>query len=296
MSSFQDHGPLHFVRAGRTIYHFDSDKDQGKLVTFETPFFKLQFWLALLNSCVHRQSAVRGWSEEETRKWIQQKRVCSSKGHQGHSWIGSVAEDRDSFWNMYQRLRFVASSVQPVFPGLSSACAVAFLEVVRTTRSHCPRSTSSSGQMAGGSRWNRLSAEQQKVGSFRVRWKMSLCEKTVVGEVAPAGHQATVVPIRVSLDDVRTFTRRDQCAAEVLVITRPTRCKGGATSALRCVHLRRNMTRSSRKWCTSYHGSDCFATAERANGPFGQVDGFLPKVPLQCVRSQRPAKCSSQEN
>ena len=41
-------------------------------VALQTPFFKVQFWLARLNNCVVCQTALEGGSEEEMSRWVPQ--------------------------------------------------------------------------------------------------------------------------------------------------------------------------------------------------------------------------------
>ena len=92
--------------------------------------------------------------------------------------------------------------------------------------------------MAGGTLWNLLSVGQWEVADLRVWWKISegkgwkkrgrelaastvrivarvrgceSCPRAVVSEVAPAGLQAMVVPIRAFLHDVKTLVWDTQC-------------------------------------------------------------------------------------
>ena len=114
--------------------------------------------------CTSRQVASHlmfawGGTEEERR----QKRVHRSKGCLGHVWVHRKTEDLESFWMEHERLRSKASSVQSVSPGVLSVGAVAFLEVVRASRSHGLLSRSSS---IGGSLCSLVSVERGSRSGF----------------------------------------------------------------------------------------------------------------------------------
>ena len=58
-------------------------------MTLQTLFFKLQFLVALVGSCILSHLTLVDGSEEERRTWVQQKSVYSSKGFSGHVWVTS---------------------------------------------------------------------------------------------------------------------------------------------------------------------------------------------------------------
>ena len=271
-------GPRRIVHAASAIYRFEEDraKVRWSLFTFISSRCSSGGLTSTVVFCVNLPLGVG--VKRRGANWFSSKPVYSSKNYSGHVWARSIAEDADSFRKEYDTLCSKASW----YGG---------------TRSHGMLSRSSSKSCGG---W--LTLESVVGRTPEGRRFTGLVEELLREKCASNCWRGCCYRARGLGGPNQGFLGRHQDVEKERSVREswfsisftlafhfgPTDVSyrhAEVTSAWRRMHEKWKTSRGSRNGCTSYQGSDCFATAERGSGA-------MPTVVVKCIRSHRPAESS----